>query len=366
MHTAGDEWPYGHMIDRGGSSMRVLTTLALSIAFAFPQGAALPRAAACDPAGNVRFICGFVGPEDLVPVPGSNWVIASGDAAPGAITLVNVRDKTTTALYPSANLKQRFDAKTYDSCPGPIDPEEKDKFRAHGLFLRSGRNSLHTLYVVHHGNRESIEVFELDARSRAPVLTWIGCAVAPDPVGLNSVVALPGGGFAATNFQPRGAARGRANMQAGEKNGELWEWHPGAGWKIVPGSEASGANGIEISKDGKWFYMAGWGSQTFIRFSRGQTPVKRDEVPVGFRLDNLRWAPDGSLLGAGQEIPATGGFAMATSHVIKIEPNTLKVQELIRYPYNDTFNFSTVAIQIGREIWVGSVRGDRIARFPAP
>jgi hypothetical protein len=57
---------------------------------------------------------------------------------------------------------------------------------------------------------------------------------------------------------------------------------------------------------------------------------------------------------------------MATSRVIKIEPNTLKVQELIRYPYNDAFNFATVAIQIGREIWVGSVRGDRIARFPAP
>jgi hypothetical protein len=36
-------------------------------------------------------------------------------------------------------------------------------------------------------------------------------------------------------------------MAAGEKNGELWEWHPRIGWTIVPGSEASGANGIEIS-----------------------------------------------------------------------------------------------------------------------
>ena len=71
--------------------MRVLTCLALSMAFLFPHGAVTPRAAACDPAGNVQFICGLVGPEDLVPVPGSDWVIASGDAAPGAITLVNVR-----------------------------------------------------------------------------------------------------------------------------------------------------------------------------------------------------------------------------------------------------------------------------------
>jgi hypothetical protein len=43
----------------------------------------------------------------------------------------------------------------------------------------------------------------------------------------------------------------------------------------------------------------------------------------------------------------------------------MKVEELIRYPFNETFNFSTVAIQVGKEIWVGSVRGDRIGRFQA-
>lgn len=341
--------------------------LGASVVFAVSLGSAVPRAAGCDPLGNVQFICGLVGPEDLVAVPGSDWVIASGDATPGAISLIDVKQKTVSALYPSVALTQRLDAKTYDSCPGPIDPEEKDRFRAHGLALRTGRNGVQTLYVVHHGTRESIEVFELNARAKAPALTWVGCAIAPDPIGLNSVVPLPEGGFASTNFQPRGAARGRANMQAGERNGELWEWHTGTGWKIVPGSEASGANGIEISKDGKWFYMGGWGNQTFIRFSRGQTPVKRNEIPVGFRLDNLRWTPDGSLLASGQQIPAgAAGFAMATSRVIKIDPNTLKVRDLISYPYNDTFNFSTVALQVGKEIWVGSVRGDKVARFPAP
>ncbi len=347
--------------------MRVVTLLGV-LALAVPQVPAPQRPAGCDPVGDVQFVCGLVGPEDLVAVPGSDWVIASGDAAPGAITLINVRDKSTAPLYPSPAMTERLDAKTYNSCPGPIDPDEKDKFRAHGLALRSGRSSVHTLYVVHHGNRESIEVFEFDARAKAPALTWVGCAIAPDPVGLNSVVALPDGGFATTNFQPRSAGRGGPNMFAGEKNGQLWEWHTKTGWKIVPGSEASGANGIEISKDGKWFYMGGWGNQTFIRFSRGRTVIKRDEFTVGFRLDNLRWAPDGMLLAAGQEIPAsaTGGFGNAISRVIKIDPNTLKVQDVIRYPYNDVFNFATGAIQVGKEIWVGSVRGDKIARFPAP
>ncbi len=346
--------------------MRLFALLGLLIAFTPPQGGGAPRPARCAPAGSVQFICGFVGPEDLVAVPKSNWVIASGDAAPGAITLVNVRDQQVTPLYPSPNVKQEFDRRTYDSCPGPLDPEEKDKFRAHGLALRSDKGSRHTLYVVHHGNRESVEVFEFDASAKPPALTWVGCAVPPDPVGLNSVVALPDGGFASTNFQPRLPAGRGPNLLAGEKNGELWEWHTGTGWRMVPGSEASGANGIEISKDGKWYYMAGWGNQTFIRFSRRQTPFKRDEIPIGFRLDNLRWTPDGQLLGAGQELPAGGGFQMATSRVIKINPNTLQVQDVIRYPYNDAFNFSTGAIQVGKEIWVGSVLGDRIARFPGP
>jgi hypothetical protein len=342
--------------------MRVLTSFGVSVTLALLLGTVGSSAAGCDPIGNVRFVCDQVGPEDLVPVPGSEWVISSGMAANGAIRLINLRDRTTTALFPTATPKQRPDRKTYDSCPGPIDPGEKETFRAHGLFLRPGRNSVHTLYVVHHGNRESIEVFEFDARPKPPTLTWIGCAVAPDPIGLNSVVGLPDGGFLTTNFSPRGAdAAGRGRMMAGENNGEVWEWHTGTGWKIVPGSESAGANGLEISKDGKWLYIGGWGSQSVIRLSRGQTPVKKDAVAVGFRVDNLRWAPDGTLLAGGQ-----GGTAPSqTSNVVRVDPNTLKFQELVRYPYNDAFNAGTGAIQVGKELWVGCVRCDRIAIFPA-
>jgi hypothetical protein len=321
-----------------------------------------PAVSGCAPAGNVRFVCGQNAPEDLVVVPGSEWVLASGFAGNGGIHLINVRDKTTSVAYPTATSKERLDAKTYDSCPGVPDAAQKASFRTHGLAIRPGRSSVHTLYAVHHGQRESIEVFELDAAARPPALTWIGCAVAPDPIGLNEVVALPDGGFIATDFLARGIdAPARGRMLAGENNGALWEWHTGAGWKMVPGSEASGANGLEISKDGSWLYVAAWGSQTFFRLSRGQAPVKRDVVPVGFRVDNVRWAPDGSLLAAGQ-----GGAAPdQTTNVVRIDPETLKVQELIRRPNSAEFGAGTVAVQIGQEIWVGSFRGDRIAIFPA-
>ena len=219
--------------------------------------------------------------------------------------------------------------------------------------------TIYTLYAVHHGKRESIEVFQVDARSKTPVLTWIGCAIAPGPIGLNSVVPLPGGGFVATNFLERGAnaSAARTRMMAGENNGELWEWHTGKGWRKVPGSEAAGANGVEVSKDGKWLYVAAWGSQSFLRLSRGQTPVKRDTVLLGFRVDNIRFAPDGSILAAGQ--------GQQTTNVVRVDPETLKITELINQPNTESFASGTVAIPIGNDLWVGSFRGDRIAIFPA-
>jgi hypothetical protein len=341
--------------------MKALTSLGILIALSLVGGSVQARAAGCEPVGNIRFICDQLGPEDLAPVPGSEWVLSSGMVANGAIRIINLRDKSTTVLFPSATAKERPNKKTYGSCPGPIG-SEGDRFRAHGLYLRPGPNAVHTLYVVHHGDRESIEVFEVNARPKPPTLTWIGCAVAPDPIGLNSVVGLADGGFITTNFSPRGsdAAGARTRMMAGEANGEVWEWHTTSGWKIVPGGKFAGPNGLEISKDGKWLYIGGWGSQTFIRLSRGQTPVKMDSVPVGFRLDNIRWAPDGTLLAAGQ-----GGTAPSqTSNVVKVNPDTLKLQELVRHPSMDGFGVTTVAIQVAGELWLGSVRGDRIAIFP--
>ena len=68
----------------------------------------------------------------------------------------------------------------------------------------------------------------------------------------------------------------------------------------VPGSEAAGANGVELSNDGNTLYVAAWGSQSFFRLSRGTTPPTRDEIPLGFRVDNIHWARDGSLFAVGQ------------------------------------------------------------------
>src|SRR5579863_3419813 len=282
--------------------MKVIALLLFLITFAFVQPLTAQTAASCAPVGNIQFVCEQEAPEDLLHLPGTDWVIASSLAGNGGIRLISVRDKTSTLLYPSSSAKEQLDKKTYDTCPGAPEPDDKAKFTTHGLAMRAARNSIYTLYAVHHGKRESIEVFQVDARGKTPILTWIGCAIAPDPIGLNSVVPLPRGGFIATNFLERGANAGasRTKMMAGENNGELWEWQTGKGWSKVPGSEAAGANGVEVSKDGKWLYVAAWGSQSFFRLSLGQNPPKRDTIPLGFRVDNIRWAPDGMIFASGQ------------------------------------------------------------------
>jgi sugar lactone lactonase YvrE len=213
------------------------------------------------------------------------------------------------------------------------------------------------LFVVGHGARESIEIFTVDTALATPAVTWLGCVIAPDPIGLNSVRGLPDGGFIASNFLPRGSSpEATQRMREGERNGELWEWHTASRWQKVPGSEAAGANGLELSADGRTIYVAAWGTQSFFRLSRGTTPPKRDEVPLGFRVDNIHWARDGSLLAVGQGQQAW--------KAVKIDPNTLAVREVLVQADTAEFNAGTAGVEVGDAFWVGSFRGNRIVILP--
>jgi hypothetical protein len=298
------------------------------------------------------YVCGQQGPEDLVAV-GSDWAVASAFSGSGGVTLIRLRDRMSYTAYPSDSATEQLDTEAYPDCPSP---PSTGAFTTHGVFVMPGRGPVYELFVVGHGARESIEVFEVDTSAAMPAITWIGCVIAPDPIGLNSVRGLPDGGFLTTNFNPRGTPM--QTMMDGTPNGELWEWHAESGWSEVPGSEASGANGLEISPDGQIIYIAAWGSQSFIRLSRGQTPPVREEIPLGFRIDNIHWARDGRLIGAGQ--------VGQDWQVIMIDPESLEVESIYSQDDMPGFGGGTVALEVGDELWVGSFRGDRIAIVPAP
>ena len=335
-------------------------------------GLANPSAAQCDPDGNVQFVCGYVNPEDLVAVPRSPWVIVSSKEG---LHAADTRDHSKAVLFPTAAARPRHDTATYGACPGPITGE----FEPRGLSLRAGTDETHTLYVVRpgtDGGRISVEVFEVDSRGASLALTWVGCVEAPDGVpSLNSVAALPGGGFAATNSFREGKGVLDVLVERPSPTGDLWEWLPTSGWAKIPGSETIFPNGLEASPDERWLYIGLTGTQWLIRLSRGQTPVQKAAVDLGFLIDNVRWAPDGSLFAAGfrgEAGPASifqcmqGQCDGITAHVAKVDPQRLTAEEIVRYPSNEHFVLATVALQVGDDIWVGGVNGtDRIALFPA-
>ena len=173
-------------------------------------GAGGVQAQGCEPDGEVQFLCGPVSPEDLAPVPESPWVIVSSMVDQGQLYVADTRDHTSTVVFPTETSRPRPDTATYGDCPGPVSRQ----FRPHGLYLRPGDSGRHTLFVVGHGEREAIEVFEVETGDGVPSLTWVGCAVAPETLALNSVAALPDGGFAATS----------------PATGDIWEWSTEAGW----------------------------------------------------------------------------------------------------------------------------------------
>jgi hypothetical protein len=57
---------------------------------------------------------------------------------------------------------------------GPLNLQA---FDTHGLSLAETSPRHFSLYTTSHGERESIEIYDLDLRGAAPLLTWKGCVL---------------------------------------------------------------------------------------------------------------------------------------------------------------------------------------------
>jgi len=346
------------------------TLLAAAMAISTPIAAQ----AACDPADGLSFICGLTNAEDMVQVPDTPWIVASGlaegERTDGHIYLVNARDRTVQVLLPG-HVVYRQDTEAFAACPGAPD---ETKFSAHGLSLRVGSASEHTLYVVHHGERESVEVFKLKAGAGAPTLTWVGCVVYPAGVSGNGVAALPGDAFAASNFMSTNDPKAADKLMAGQPEGGMLIWRPKTGWEDVPDAAAISAdNGVAASPDGKQLFVAGWGDETVVRLSLDGKPQDRAVIKTGFHTDNLRWGSDGFLYASGQRdtlpnllacAPNTKQRCTSPFSVVRIDPTTLQTWEVIRNAGGPTFGAGSTALRIGAEYWFGTPHGDRIAIAP--
>ena len=346
-------------------------SLALILSFSWSIAGAADNG--CDAAGEYAFVCGPKNAEDLVLVPGTKWIISSGMVEGGVLYLVDSEQKTFTELYPADAPRAQQDMETYGACPGSPDP---NSFVTHGLNLRPGSNGHSTLYVVGHGGREAIEVFDVDANGDTPVLTWTGCITTPDEMEDNSDASMSDGSLLATI--PLHTGNTISEALAGKLTGGVYQWSPGdSGFTLVQGTQMPYANGIEVSRDGREFYVASSGLFTVTAFSNtNPAHVLRSTEPFAFVPDNLHMSSDGNLITAGLNLddPVCGSVPQSEEFDLEafascpraftvwtIDPQSMQGRALARGPANEKFSNITMALPVGDELWIGTFTGDRIA-----
>jgi hypothetical protein len=334
---------------------------------ALPMNAARAAPAqSCEGSGRLSYVCGPVNVEDMVRAPGTRWLIGSsmhvGRNIPrGGPGLYLIDSEAKTARPAAIVLGPEPKDGPFAGCPAP----DLTILATHGLELRAGTGGRHTLYAVNHGGRETIEVFQVDARSGPPTLTWTGCLILPANTWENSIAALPGGGLAMSKYAALDKLDA-APVLRGEITGTVYIWKPGAGFSELAGAQLSGNNGLLASADGKWLWVNDQGRGQIVRFALdGSQPPTY--AKVAFLPDNLRWAPDGTIVAAGQIMSA--GDSLAQAHgwgVARLDPQTMAVTPMMTEPGRPEFSNGTVALQVGKTLWIGTFRGDRIAYVQIP
>ena len=345
---------------------RMLIAAILAIAAAHVAAA---QPTSCAPSGGLTFICGVANPEDLVLVPNTRWMLASGMAPGSGLHLVDTRAKTVKNLYAAGAANTRADKTKYASCPGPLDPKQAV---LHGLSLRPAAAGRYTVYATNHGGRESVEVFELDASGAAPTATWIGCVLAPGKMSFNSVAAFTDGTLVATVLIT--PDKTFADAFAQRITGVVMQWTPGTpAFTALPGTELSANNGIETSPDDREFYVASTTTKRIVAFARNNTskPLRVAQLKE-FGPDNVRWTSDNRLITAGHDRRRAGvrrarrrtRRAFSVRVAMSSSPSTRRPwrsPRLARGPATPSFTGTAIAMQVGDELWLGSFNADRLA-----
>jgi hypothetical protein len=346
----------------------IAAVLLAALVVSVPRLIGAVQPAACTPSGGLTFVCGVQNPEDLVLVPNSRWLIASGMAPGSGLHLVDTRAKTAVNLYAATAPHARQDRAKYGNCPGPLDPKLAV---LHGLSLRPAQTGRYTVYATNHGGRQSIEVFEIDITGPTPAATWVGCVVMPNGMEANSVAAFTDGALVATVLILPGKTF--EDAFAGRNTGAVFLWTPGsASFRMLAGTELPADNGIETSPDDKEFFVASTTLKRVVAFSRSDPgkPLRFAQLSE-FGPDNIRWTADNRLITAGMidNEPACGGppkteagIRCARGYVAAtIDPKTMTVKELARGPATPAFTGTAIAMRVGNELWLGSFYADRLA-----
>lgn len=352
---------------------RLLTASLLGVAALFTNVAAQSQtvnapssSGSCAAEGDLKFVCGIASAEDLLAIEGGKYLVASSFDQNKAVGfyLVDTAAKTARPMHLSVAAKRDPE---FSACPGAPD---FTKIYTHGIEVGPTRSGETLVYAVNHGGRESVEVFIVNPRANSAA--WVGCVVLPQESFGNAVYRMHDGSLLITQFFEKRV--GQPSNQNPTVTGLVFHWTKEKGLTKVPGSEFSGDNGVLGSRDGKFVFVAAWGTDEVWRIPLDGTGPRRS-AKFDFRTDNLRWAPDGSILVVGQSSPiptATGATAPAAHPLpedwvfARLDPQIMTSLLVLKEKGTTAFGNGTSAVQVGKTVWFGTYGGDRIAYTEMP
>jgi hypothetical protein len=344
------------------------TLLLPSMAFA-----EAPAQVVCPAQDGLSFLCGAIKPEDMKRIPGTHYIVTSGFSAGSGLKLVDTRTHSYTFWYKGEADQIANDEKGTSDCASPPDPA---LFNARGLSLRKTGHRTARLHVVNHGGREAIEVFDIIARrgNAAPKLIWRRCLLMPAGHVGNAVATYRDGTVLVSVLTRPGSTI--TDFELGRKTGGIFERARGdSTFRMIPGSDLPGNNGLETARDDSGFYAVAFGLRAIAWFRRGADTGPDQIIPTpGFMPDNVHW--DGHrLLAAGMnsDEPACGGTRQIVNgiadtmlcprgwKVAELQPKSGRFRLVAEGKRSSAFNGVSQAVLMGKTLWLGSYQADRIA-----
>ncbi|MCX7283195.1 MAG: hypothetical protein NTX28_03985 [Novosphingobium sp.] len=333
---------------------------------------AFAQSADCQADAELTYICGVQKPEDLLALPGTSLLVASGFANGAGLKLVDTHARTLRQWYTAEQSQIGPDASAFPDCPGPPDVA---LFNTRGLSLRPIAADRYRLLVVNHGGRESVEAFDVFmAQGDAPRLLWRGCAIMPQGQVGNSAAQFADGTMLVTVLTRPGTTIG--DFMLGQRTGAVWQRRPtDRHFQLLPGTDLPGNNGIETDPGQRRFYVVAFGWHAVVVFDRTDTrrPLARIEAP-DFMPDNIHWT-GGRLLLAGMRLdePACGGLRKVINGqadpmrcprgwvVGELDRDAGRIATFAYGTPRSHFNGLSAAALVGADLWLGSFQADRLA-----
>jgi sugar lactone lactonase YvrE len=328
----------------------------------------------CEPVGELRPVCGMQTPEDMAALPDGRHLLLANFGGmhdgTGYLSLFDTASEQSTRLFPPENgVVDTADESWGDAGCGP---PPLDRFSPHGTHLHRLADGRWRFLVVNHGGRETIELFEVLGQGAETALAWRGCVRAAPETFINDVVGLSGGDLVYTRMFHNGGRLEQLLGLLGRNTGDLWRWNREAGLRVLPGTEASQPNGIEIAPDERHVFanMYFTGEVWKVDVNTGDVVAT---APVAHG-DNSAWGSDGrlwvvthqdslpNLLSCFEEQSTPCG---ARFEVFALDPGTMAAESVFVHQ-GAPMGAATVAVPQGGRIYFGSFVGDRLMSMPDP